>query len=315
MTIQITNTFHFPNLFIPGAAKSGTSTLHDLLNQHPDICMSSLKEPYYLVNDNFEDRKEVYNAKYETLFKKNPEALYKGDSSTSYMLFPNFIERVKANISKEVHFIFVLRNPIDRLYSHYWYLKGLGSEALDFRNAVNKDMAIEPNMSKKLPEGKFKNYYQYGLYGKWLEKFYANFKEHQIKIILFEDLKENPLKITNECFTFLGLQPLQQLNEIKSNPTVILKYPKLHSSILRFTQGKITSMKPLYKLVPRHLKNYIKKHTSDVIIRTTKTTKTYPSLSPSDRKWAKDLYEADFKLLKSITGKDFKPWKDFNPSS
>lgn len=39
---------HFsPNLFIPGAAKSGTSTLHNLLDMHPDICMSKLKEPVY----------------------------------------------------------------------------------------------------------------------------------------------------------------------------------------------------------------------------------------------------------------------------
>ena len=312
MSIQIPNTSKFPNLFIPGAAKSGTSTLHDLLNQHPEICMSSLKEPYYLINDNFEDNIEKYIAKYKTLFKNKPEALYKGDSSTSYMLFPNFIERVKFNVVHDVKFIFILRNPIDRIYSHYWYLKGLGSESLDFKTAIKKDKDIEPDMSKKLPEGKFKNYFQYGLYGKWLEKFYTNFDTSQIKIILFEDLKENPLKITNECFSFLGLEPLHQLNEIKSNPTVILKYPKLHQSILRFTQGSITSMKPLYRLVPMHLKNYIKKHSSNVIIKVTKTSQSYPPLSQSERTWVKDLYENDFILLKSITNKNFKPWKDFN---
>lgn len=312
MSIQITNTSNFPNLFIPGAAKSGTSTLHDLLNQHPKICMSSSKEPYYLINDNFEYTKEEYNTKYKTLFKDKPEALYKGDSSTSYMLFPNFIERVKSNVTNDVKFIFILRNPIDRIYSHYWYLKGLGSESLDFRSAIEKDKHVEPNMSKKLPEGKFKNYYQYGLYGKWLEKFYSNFNERQIKIILFEDLKENPLKITNECFSFLDLELIEDLNEIKSNPTVILKYPKLHKSILRFTQGSITSMKPIYRLVPRGLKTIIKKHTSDIIVKATKTSKTYPALTSKDRKWVKGLYEDDFKLLKKITGKDFNQWKDFN---
>jgi len=310
--LENTSTSNFPNLFIPGAAKSGTSTLHDLLNQHPKICMSSLKEPYYIINDNFEDAKEEYNTKYKTLFKDQPEALYKGDSSTSYMLFPNFIERVKANITNDVKFIFILRNPIDRIYSHYWYLKGLGSESLGIREAIEKDKHIEPDMSKKLPEGKFKNYYQYGLYGKWLEKFYSNFNENQIKIILFEDLKENPLKITNECLTFLELEPIEHLNEIKSNPTVILKYPKLYKSILRFTQGSIESMKPIYRLVPRGLKTFIKKHTSDIIVKTTKTSKTYPALSLADRKWVQGLYEDDFKLLKKVTGNDFNLWKDFN---
>ena len=312
MSIQIPNTSNFPNLFIPGAAKSGTSTLHDLLNQHPKICMSSLKEPYYLINDNFEDRKEVYNTKYETLFKNKPKALFKGDSSTAYMLFPNFIERVKANVTKDVKFIFILRNPIDRIYSHYWYLKGLGSESLGFREAIEKDKHIEPNMSNKLPEGKFKNYYQYGLYGKWLEKFYSNFSDNQIKVILFEDLKENPLEITNACFSFLELQPIDHLNEIKSNSTVILKYPKLHKSILRFTQGSIKSMKPIYRLAPRALKTFIKKRTSNFIIKVTKTSKSYPELSLSDRKWVQSLYEDDFELLKKTTSHKFKPWKDFN---
>lgn len=310
--LEHTNTSNFPNFFIPGAAKSGTSTLHDLLNQHPDICMSNLKEPYYLVNDNFEDRIENYNAKYETLFKHKPKALYKGDSSTSYMLFPKFIESVKAHVTSDVKFIFILRNPIDRLYSHYWYLKGLGSETLDFRAAIENDKDIEPDMSKKLPEGKFKSYFQYGLYGKWLEKFYNNFNANQIKIILFEDLKEDPLKITNNCISFLELPPIEHLSDIKSNPTVILKYPKLYTSILRFTQGSMKSMKPLYKLVPRGLKTFIKKHTSNFIVKATKTSKTYPDLSLSDRKWAQKLYESDVERLKKITGNDFKPWKDFN---
>ena len=47
---------HFkPNLFIPGAAKSGTTSLHNLLNQHPEICMSSVKEPGYWKNEKFKD--------------------------------------------------------------------------------------------------------------------------------------------------------------------------------------------------------------------------------------------------------------------
>ena len=51
---------HFkPNLFIPGAAKSGTTSLHNLLNQHPEICMSSVKEPGYWKNEKFKDFKII----------------------------------------------------------------------------------------------------------------------------------------------------------------------------------------------------------------------------------------------------------------
>jgi len=55
---------HFkPNLFVPGAAKSGTTSLHNLLNQHPEICMSSVKEPGYWKNEKFKDFKNIEKEK------------------------------------------------------------------------------------------------------------------------------------------------------------------------------------------------------------------------------------------------------------
>ena len=57
------NSKFFPNLFIPGAAKSGTTTLHELLNLHPDISMSTLKEPVFWNNKKFEPYKTIENIK------------------------------------------------------------------------------------------------------------------------------------------------------------------------------------------------------------------------------------------------------------
>jgi len=305
-------TNNYPNLFIPGAAKSGTSTLHDLLNIHPDICMSILKEPYFLINDNFDQNINIYNQKYAEFFNLKPNAIYMGESSTAYMLFPNFIERIKKHVKKDMRFIFILRNPIDRLYSHYWYLKGIGSEDSNLYEAIKKDMDISPNMSHRLPEGKFKHYYQYGLYGKWLSRFYDEFTENQIKIIIFEDLKENPLKIVNECFTFLGLKELDNIPKINSNKTTILRLPKIHKTILKIANGNVKFLKPLYLIIPRTLKTVIKKNISKIIIKMTKTDKTYPKLSNEDRLWIKGLYINDYDILKNVTGKTFNQWEDFN---
>ena len=195
---------YLPNLFIPGAAKSGTSTLHALLNFHDDICMSSTKEPFYMVKDDFDTSIDFYNNKYNEVFNKNINTQYRGDASTSYMLFPKFIERVKSHLDQDVKFIFILRNPVDRLYSHYWYLKGLGMESLDIKDAILNDIDIEPDNSKRQPMGKFKNYFQYGLYGKWLSRFYDNFDSKNIKVVFFEDLKNNQLDVVNECLEFLN---------------------------------------------------------------------------------------------------------------
>lgn len=306
------NLNNFPNLFIPGAAKSGTSTLHDLLNQHPEISMSSTKEPFHIVHDHFDLNIEHFNSKYEMLFDTNDSIKYRGDSSTAYMLFPNFIENTKKHLKFNKKFIFILRNPVDRIYSSYWYLKGLGSESLDFKQAILRDMNNEPTINSMLPEGKFKHYFQYGLYGKWLKKFYANFDSNDIKIVLFEELTENPLKTINDCFNFLNLSELDSIHEVKSNKTVILKHSYIHKHVLKITRGKVKFLKPISFLIPKGIKRYIKKNISDLIISKTKSNKRYPKLSAEERLWVMGLYKEDFLLLKNNTDVDFSKWPDFN---
>ena len=116
----------YPNLFIPGAAKSGTSTLHEILNYHPNISMSSVKEPFFWVNQNFLHYTQKNWDNYLSLFKEKKNATFRGESSTGYMLFPEFLDRIKILEVENLKLIFILRNPIDRIYSHYWYLKGGG---------------------------------------------------------------------------------------------------------------------------------------------------------------------------------------------
>ena len=78
---------HFkPNLFIPGAAKSGTTSLHNLLNQHPEICMSSVKEPGYWKNEKFKD-KDFQNIIYEAKTNNTHYELFEFDFKNSPLIF------------------------------------------------------------------------------------------------------------------------------------------------------------------------------------------------------------------------------------
>src|SRR5690606_31543640 len=149
---------------------------------------------------------------------------YYGESSTGYFCFPDYINRIKAFYKESPKFIIILRNPIDRVYSHYWWLKGIGSENKGFREAVLEDFDIEPDVNNKLTEGNYKSYYQFGLYGKWMTKFINEFGLENIHIITTENLKTSPLETLNSCFNFLNLDFLDTIPEIKSNQTLILKY-------------------------------------------------------------------------------------------
>jgi hypothetical protein len=301
-----------PNLFVPGAGKSGTSALHELLNFHPDICMSSTKEPHFWTRINFNDYTNEDFEKYYALFDTDEDVIYKGESSTGYMQFPNFIERIKSNYEDSPKFIFILRNPIDRCYSHYWWLKGLGSEQLDFRSALMHDFDIEPSHETKLPEANYKSYYQYGLYGKWLKRFYDNFKTSDIKIITSEQLKSDPLNTMNSCFAFLKLKPLTEIAEVTSNKTLILKYPFLfkYSKLFAFNQLNIPQF--VKDITPSGIKVLIRKHLIKTVLKYTKSDKSYAVISDDDREFVRNLYKENVLALKELSGLEFEEWTDFN---
>ena len=146
-----------PNFFIPGAAKSGTTTLHDMLNTHPEISMSSVKEPGYWKNKNFKEFGNTEMHNYQNLFDNTKK--FKGESSTAYMYYDSFINNVKNNYKEPPKFIFILRNPIDRYFSHVNWMKGLGLEKNNLDEIINNEETLETlsNSLKQWPY-KIKNY-------------------------------------------------------------------------------------------------------------------------------------------------------------
>lgn len=302
----------FPNLFIPGAAKSGTSSLYELLNQHPEICMSSVKEPHFWTQPDFKNftKKDIDN--YISLFDGKKSAKYRGESSTGYMAFPCFIKHLKLHYNYQPKFIFILRNPIDRCYSHYWWLKGIGSERKEFIKSILFDIGTEPIHESRLREANYKSYFQFGLYGKWLEKFYANFEKGNIKIITFESLKENPIETINNCFDFLEVERLNEINEISANKTLILKNPYLfkYAKLIAFNKIKLPQI--IKDSIPNQIKIFIRKYLIKAVLKYTKSNKSYPVMSENNRQFIKDLYKEDVSSLKKLTGLQFEEWSDFN---
>ncbi len=303
-----------PNLFIPGAGKSGTSTLHNLLNQHPDIYMSKIKEPHFF---SWDEQFKKGIKEYSKLFEKGKDKKYRGESTTGYMVFPNVIERIKNTITEEPKFIFILRNPIDRAYSHFWWMKGMGFEDREFKEAFLFDMDKEPDPKNRF-SGNYKYYYQFGLYGKWLSRFYDNFQRENIFVITTEELKKDPLGTLNRCFRFLGLETVSSIDTKKENETVILKNPKLYSRIsvylrdrerLLFIRKALRMVLPetargkIFKFLDRKVESFKEKNV---------VSARYPEMTEDERNWVKGFYLKDIEILKKITDRDFLQWEDFN---
>lgn len=299
-----------PNLFIPGAGKSGTSSLHEYLNQHPDIYMSRIKEPHFFCNDSLYfdigAKKE-----YLSLFEEGENCKYRGESSTGYMAFPHTIERIKKDINDPM-FIFILRNPIYRAFSHYNWARSFGGENLDFRNALLQHINEKPDAEKQFRYG-YKYYFQFGLYGKYLQRFYDNFDRRNIFIITTEKLKEFPLSTLNKCFNFLGVHPLSQVKDVEVNKTRYCSHPDLLVKLREFLMSGWIPIK-YRKIIPSQIKAPFRKIKEIIIAKSKKILETpeKPALSMEDIEWLRDLYLKDVFKLKRLTGYNFEEWKEFN---
>tara|TARA_B100000378_G_C18032340_1_gene407911 strand:+ start:28 stop:942 length:915 start_codon:yes stop_codon:yes gene_type:complete len=299
---------HFkPNLFIPGAAKSGTTSLHNLLNQHPEICMSSVKEPGYWKNKKFKDFKNIEKENYLNLFMKSKHKIF-GESTTAYMYYDTFINNINSNYKVSPKFIFILRNPIDRFNSHFWWIKGLGLEKSNFQEALSKDQNNEFKAYNYYP----KYYFQFGLYAKWLKRFYNCFDRSNIKIIIFEDLINNQLKTANSCFEFLGLKKLDTISNHTSNQTALLKNPELYHFLNKSAIGKYSFTKIGKYFLPKKTINWIRLNIKNNLKNWKKENVSCPKLSKENRYELKALYFKDVSELKKLTEYNYKEWTDFN---
>lgn len=298
----------WPNLFVPGASKSGTTTLHHYLHQHPDIWMSADKETGFFSDD---ERYITGKKYYLSLFEKGKDCMYRGESSTGYMVRPQAIIRIKKDTFNP-KFIFILRNPIDRVFSHYNWLMGNGFEHRPFEQAFLSNIHQEVSFSTSEPY-----YYHYSCYGKWLSMYYETFGAENIHIIISEDLKKDPIKTLNTCFEFLNLPVTYQFQKIQLNETIVLKNPDFYrkSMLLMSKQGD-NWMKKIYRiLIPDLARIKIRKMMIDFLEYVKYNfAESYdpPQFSNTQREWLTTYFYEDFLLLKKVTGKEFLQWPDFH---
>ncbi|MBK9731387.1 MAG: sulfotransferase domain-containing protein [Chitinophagaceae bacterium] len=291
----------FPNLFIPGAGKSGTTSLQWYLNQHPAIKMMEVKEPHFFSKDQqFNKGWDHYLNGYNT---ENFTFKYLGESSTTYFISENAIERIHTNIHRP-KFIFLLRNPIDRIQSHYNWIRTIGERLKPFKEEVTADIGHPFDADHAIKNYFYKNYLEFSSYGKWLQKYFDVFGKDNCYVMLTENLDENPLVALNNCFSFLNVPALDAIIPVSENKTKEFFYTE--------QPRRITSIGK--RLLPERLR---KKITASRVLpfSTTKKIKvpapTYYA-SNEERQWLHSLLSEDFFLLKKITDLDFSIWEDFN---
>ena len=189
--------------------KSATTSLYTYLKQHPDIFMTSVKEPMFFNNYNKKNdyiikgrssNKKTTLKKYYNLFNtvKNETAI--GEASPSYISDKNCPALIRKHLPG-VKIIAILRQPVKRAYSNYLHARKSGREIIsNFEEAFNEEEErIKKNWSPLY------YYKSKGLYFEQLNRYYDLITKENIHIVLFEDIIKSPESVSKEIFRFLNV--------------------------------------------------------------------------------------------------------------
>ena len=209
-----------PDFFIVGAQKAGTTTLHDWLTQQPDACLPTIKETHFFSHD---DRYAYGIEWYLRQFPACDEHAVVGEIDPEYMYFKDAPLRMLEWV-KTPKIVFLLRNPIDRAYSHYQMSVRRGYETLSFEDALRK----EPGRLAADKDGFAHNHQSYmgrGRYCEQISRFREAFPKSEFLFVKFDELvgKKTGAETYAHICRFIGL---------KSSPTIADRSKKSNQASL-----------------------------------------------------------------------------------
>jgi len=286
----------WPNFFIVGATKAGTTSLHAYLNDIPGIFMSSIKEPkYFLVSDdtNYHIPPIRDKKKYLNLFKNATEEKIIGEASPEYLYDPQTPKYIHQT-NPQAKILISLRDPVERLFSSYLMRLLNGRIKISFSEEIG--LVSNKITNKKLEYIKRDN----SLYSENVKHYLKIFGNKQVKIIIFEEFIKNTKETINDILKFLDIK--YEFQNFKSEV-----YNKYGVNRGGFLAKNIRRNRKLISLSQKILSP-----TTRRVLRDTLFIKTQPKpkMDQKDREFLIKFYNDDVKNLQTLLGRKL-PWKNF----
>jgi hypothetical protein len=287
-----------PNFFIIGAAKAGTTSLYRYLSQHPDVFLPTVKEPGFFNDDsNYRRGIEWY---LRTHFARAVSFSARGDASAHYLYAAHKVApRVaKAYPGEPPLMIAVLRDPVQRAYSHYWHIVKMCRETRSFHDAL----ACEKGRTKP---GKLEHaYFAGGLYGQQVGLFLQHFWRNRFLFVLFEDLCKDSEGVCRRIFDFLGVDSSFKPDiSVSHNAAGIPRSRTLQTFLCRRNLPKAL-LRPLKLLVPRQVPYRVR----ECLIAKNTVNWKYPPMPKETERMLRARYREDILRLQDLIGRDLSNW-------
>lgn len=311
-----------PNLIIPGAQKSATTTLYQLLATHPDIYDGERKEPHFFSQDG---RYQQGRAFYQQNYTHHQNQKIIMDASQSYLPFDFVPQRIHNMLGPDIRFIIVLRHPIDRATSAFTHQKmkpgrelkrqaaDLVPKPLDGRplnellsheaRAIQHGLEtgiIQPRDPFWATFGYPFNYFFVSCYVRHISHYLHYFPQENFLFLTFEEVTQTQTIVLHKIATFLGISPeqFQPPDNFHANPSLAYKQPWL-GRLLRPFKWHImrrtlpTNIYEQYKVWERqHLKH-----------------KPNYRFDPTTHHTLVQLFQSEIEKTEALTGLDLSLWK------
>ncbi|MBI2167160.1 MAG: sulfotransferase [Candidatus Omnitrophica bacterium] len=223
-----------PNFIIAGAARSGTTAFYYCLDQHPDIFMSKPSVPeskFFVYPEEFKRGKEYLLAvRYQNI--GNQKAV--GEKTTHYMNCEGVPGRI-FSCFPDMKFIFLLRDPVERAISNYWWSVKNGLETLPLPDAMDGEGERVARY-----EGKWKviqpfSYKLRGFYLRYIREYLKFYPRRNLLFLITEEFETNPQPVLNQAFDFLGVARTTKLEFIRTNEAP--RFKETDPAIIRHLSG------------------------------------------------------------------------------
>lgn len=226
-----------PNFFILGAGRCGTTSLYEMLDQHPDIFVSHPKEPAFFTAPS---RTIANPIDYADLFAGAAEPR-RGEASHAYLSDPRAAGALHAYFPR-ARFVAIFRDPVSRALSLYGWNVAAGHEyASSFERALGAE-------ERRFRSGRFARtcpqyfwnfmYYRSGLYGQQVARYLDLFDRSQFLFLSLAELKQSPVASIRRIHEFLGIEPMdvspQHLNSLPG-----VRSPAAQVALKNVTRGPL----------------------------------------------------------------------------
>lgn len=292
--------YQTPNFFILGAAKSGTTSLYEILKHHPQIHMSFVKEPMFFSRDDYyANGIEWYG---RTFFPEAPKTRWRGEASPHYLYWADKVApRIRASLeSKDLRFVVALRDPVTRAYSWYWNMIKEGEEKLSFEEALAlEEERLQQHEDLQIRGSMIYGYQKGSLYANQIREYLRHFPKAQFFFILQEDLQNPQSPALQSLYSFLNIEP-QTSTLVKSNPSVQPRLPKLQSWL-----RNNSPIKEVFKrVIPFGLRHSVKTY----LMEKNSRAFSYPPMLAETQAMLRSRFAEEVSELQSLIDRDLSHW-------